>query len=1255
LTGYLADNQDSIAPSTWQKVAAIINDIVSKLTNGAIKPFQDLKNAKEIIEFFDNISNAIREGEVIDETNTLNGGGEIGTFNFTSKSQIKAPKASEDSRDFIRDLVEDLDIREFNGQKFVTNMYDYTTAGVADLGNGFKIDMLGGKNYVPYMMSKKNKKIGDVSNLAAFNTKSQAESFVRNAKQGKAELFAPHSGTLSASWQFQQHTFAELVNLLLDQGIMKNAELINVFNNTIASSVANQKAFEAFNAKYKEKNLRNFNSFKSDPKEIVRLLDIDNNYSPDLRKALNNAISADKTFQKAIGVKNKEQFFNKIMDPLNQGAIGGELINVVKFDPNTFEIVKTEPDGIDHHPSFGWTLLAKIDGIYQPTEFHKSSEVTNSYTKYNLGGKSVSRKATESNYEKTNVSSSAGAIPKIAKFESKSQVSSESEEKFTIDGVEYTQEEVIEKARNTQPFGSKMEYQGDSEQAKRFVADYNRATNPYNKNGELKGKYIKEQMIKALNEMSFKKFGDLYRKHFDSTFTRENNLKSTGGNVGRNFTFRDQAAYIVGDSSYGYSDSEANFRAFANDAEIEIPTNVSPEFTSKSQIDIKQRVDKASEKLKEIFQRDNIPLTIAEAKAIVEEVSDWTSWYDDISTYVNEIFGEYSEDVMSMLPFASMAANSSATVGLAINNAERIYRGEVPVGMAEYYKYVSKFLEGKGIESDKMDSFLKALMGDKDAIAVDMHVWSIIMGKNPGKKQVNPKNEKEFERAKEFVRAIASELGLTPREVQAALWAANIMRTGGRPDSYEEYFKKQVDEKGLKERIENWRNEGYKPFSQIRKEAGTSAQKEVTVKSKSQVDAYHGSPYDFNKFTTEAIGTGEGAQAFGWGLYFTDVESIAMDYAEKLSNKPDAVKEVLFNHLKNESRKDKVLKDLNDTKDILFDLKDYNAVNNVEAAIDLVKSIKRDNVYDFDFENKGTLYNVSLHEGKTPIASDKYQVLGNLVIPKKDPNMSQEEYSGKARRGEIKPLMQFKTNNEAKKWLKNEDTKAEYTWLQWDKPVSKSIKNKIINKFVEKENISNKKIEELKKEGIQYADYETSIDIFEELGIPILEGLTIQLLLDDAETGLRIYDNLKNYFKSDKKASLFLLDAGIDGIKYPSESIVNSAASVKSRGSNYVVFDENAVTVRSKSQAEELPVEGFKASEEAKKAAEIAIKMETAMAKAPSLKEKQTAKLSEEIEALKSENPEKAEVIDTIANNIDAIRAQLLEAGIIESINCKWG
>ena len=44
--------------------------------------------------------------------------------------------------------------------------------------------------------------------------------------------------------------------------------------------------------------------------------------------------------------------------------------------------------------------------------------------------------------------------------------------------------------------------------------------------------------------------------------------------------------------------------------------------------------------------------------------------------------------------------------------------------------------------------------------------------------------------------------------------------------------------------------------------------------------AFHGSPHSFDKFSLDKIGTGEGAQAYGWGLYFTDKESIAKNYAE---------------------------------------------------------------------------------------------------------------------------------------------------------------------------------------------------------------------------------------------------------------------------------------------------------------------------------------------------------------------------------------
>lgn len=49
------------------------------------------------------------------------------------------------------------------------------------------------------------------------------------------------------------------------------------------------------------------------------------------------------------------------------------------------------------------------------------------------------------------------------------------------------------------------------------------------------------------------------------------------------------------------------------------------------------------------------------------------------------------------------------------------------------------------------------------------------------------------------------------------------------------------------------------------------------------IRAYHGSPYDFDKFDASKIGTGEGAQAYGHGLYFAGNEGVARTYRDELS------------------------------------------------------------------------------------------------------------------------------------------------------------------------------------------------------------------------------------------------------------------------------------------------------------------------------------------------------------------------------------
>lgn len=51
-----------------------------------------------------------------------------------------------------------------------------------------------------------------------------------------------------------------------------------------------------------------------------------------------------------------------------------------------------------------------------------------------------------------------------------------------------------------------------------------------------------------------------------------------------------------------------------------------------------------------------------------------------------------------------------------------------------------------------------------------------------------------------------------------------------------------------------------------------------TATPRAGIRAYHGSPHDFDRFDMSRIGTGEGAQAYGHGLYFAGNEGVARQY-----------------------------------------------------------------------------------------------------------------------------------------------------------------------------------------------------------------------------------------------------------------------------------------------------------------------------------------------------------------------------------------
>ena len=69
---------------------------------------------------------------------------------------------------------------------------------------------------------------------------------------------------------------------------------------------------------------------------------------------------------------------------------------------------------------------------------------------------------------------------------------------------------------------------------------------------------------------------------------------------------------------------------------------------------------------------------------------------------------------------------------------------------------------------------------------------------------------------------------------------------------------------------------GAVPFlpSRSQMHAGGAALQDAVQKIK----AYHGSPHDFDRFSTSQIGTGEGAQRYGHGLYFAENEDVAKGY-----------------------------------------------------------------------------------------------------------------------------------------------------------------------------------------------------------------------------------------------------------------------------------------------------------------------------------------------------------------------------------------
>lgn len=154
------------------------------------------------------------------------------------------------------------------------------------------------------------------------------------------------------------------------------------------------------------------------------------------------------------------------------------------------------------------------------------------------------------------------------------------------------------------------------------------------------------------------------------------------------------------------------------------------------------------------------------------------------------------------------------------------------------------------------------------------------------------------------------------------------------------------------------------------------ATRETMIREPVQVfnqSVFHGSPHNFKKFTLDHIGKGEGAQAFGWGLYFSSKKAVAEYYQNTLSAKNMLIDGVAFqpgnyriteivgkNRNKNKliSELEKYIKEFNDNP--------YADTKDAQTILDAIKEGK------FSFENdEGQLYEVNIPEDENFLHWDK--------------------------------------------------------------------------------------------------------------------------------------------------------------------------------------------------------------------------------------------------------------------------------------------
>ena len=309
---------------------------------------------------------------------------------------------------------------------------------------------------------------------------------------------------------------------------------------------------------------------------------------------------------------------------------------------------------------------------------------------------------------------------------------------------------------------------------------------------------------------------------------------------------------------------------------------------------------------------------------------------------------------------------------------------------------------------------------------------------------------------------------------------------------------------------------------------------------------YHGSGADFEAFDHSHMGEGEGAQAYGWGSYVTEVEGIGRTYAKASTENK---RENATVYKRRQIRDNEI--SINVIRGMIAEYPEQHREREKRLS-DLEKELADQN------SQKGRIEKES---GKDSVAYRNFMFYAEDIIKDLERNIERTKRSIEDEAGyneQRKRQVEELVAENARLQSEIDAIEAQYprhlytveipddtgkNYLEWDKPVMKKHFNRIIH--------------ELENAGVQ-ADFWTP----EHIKGTSLSTKMYYWMKDNYHkswnTGEAFYNVISVLLGSDKAASEFLSRAGFTGISYPAQATTGGR---KDGARNYVIFDEKDLRI----------------------------------------------------------------------------------------------